>query len=115
MKKVRRPRTIRIGKVDYKLVSKSKTWRDENKAFGMCHYEKPLIEFDRTQSPEELIDTILHEVSHAIICEYNIKINRKAEEVLVTRLANGLSDLCINNPEFVAWLQRKTKQLPPKE
>jgi hypothetical protein len=102
------PKKLLIGSKRYKIVSRPRAWGEENKAYGMIHYNKDLIEFDRGQNPEELVDTLIHEVLHAVAEEYNVKFkSSQQEESVVSEFAHGLKDVFKNNPNFLHWMLSK--------
>lgn len=103
--KRRRPRKLQIADKTYSVVSRSKEWGAKHKAFGRCHYDKQVIEYAREQDVIELVDTIIHEVLHAAIQEYNITV--KSEEKIVTALANSVTDILVKNPHLLSWIQAK--------
>lgn len=105
--KVRRPRKIKVAETAYKTLMRSETWSDKKNLYGQIHFDKKTIELAKNQDEEELVDTFLHELAHAIFHEHNIDINNKLEEEIVTKLANGLTQFFKDNPKAIKWLLNK--------
>lgn len=110
MAKTRRPRKVKVGATDYRMVSRSKSWGNKHKAYGMITYTKELIELTATQSHDEMIDTVIHELLHAIADEYKVKfVDGRQEERVVTKFANGLRDVFKSNPNLLDWIVARNK------
>ena len=55
-------------------------------------------------------NTLLHEILHAIIYQWNIDLGEKAEEHLVNGLTNGLTTIFVDNPQLLDYLKTKIKE-----
>lgn len=109
MKKLpRRPKKIKINESEYKVISRSKEWG--KKQFGQITYDKKLIEIAEGQNPEEYLDTVIHEVMHGIIEEYDVEMDRRKEEKFVTQISNYLTDVLKKNPKLVEWLSHQSQK-----
>lgn len=106
-KKVRRPRKVQVANNNYTIKSRSKAWGKKNRAYGMITYQKDLIEVDETQKIDEMVDTVIHEILHAIIAEYKIDVDGRKEEKWVRLISNGLTDVLQKNPNLMSWIQQK--------
>lgn len=100
----RRPKKIKINETDYKVVCRSKRWGRDKKAYGQITYDKKLIEITEGQTPQEYLDTVIHEVMHGIIEEYEVKMDRRKEEKFVTNISNHLTDVLKKNPKLLDWI-----------
>ena len=107
IKKVRLPKKIRVKDVAYKTQMRTSHWSAHHKALGMCHFDKKLIELADIQNDDELVDTYLHELLHSIIKEYELDVDGRSEEKLVTELANSLTDIFKNNKNLLLWIYKK--------
>lgn len=108
-----RPKKVTIKENEYKIVSRSKSWMTKHRAFGMFHYTKPLIEIANHEGDhKELVDTILHEFTHALIHECDIGIDKRQEEKLVVEFSNAWTDFFMNNPKVLEWLLSMSKKIP---
>lgn len=105
------PTTVKIGYSTFKIEPQNSNWKDKNKAVGMCRVEKSLIEYCSEQSQTEIVNTILHEILHAVIYVFDIEFDtNKKEECLVTKMANGLHTLLSDNPDLMRWLAESCKR-----
>lgn len=112
----RRPHKVKIGDNEYKVVSrKYKSWsKKKTRTFGQIGYNKNVIEINKDQkngiwngqSVEE-VDTVIHEILHGVVSEYEINVDGRKEEKWVTLMANGLTDVLLKNPNLVAWLKER--------
>ena len=106
----RRPKKITINETDYKVVTRSKKWGIDKEAYGQITYSRKMIEIADGQTPQEYLDTVIHEVVHGIIEEYGVEMDRRKEEKFVTQFSNSLTDVLKKNPNFVAWLNEQSKK-----
>lgn len=105
------PKKIKIGYSNFTISSTDKDWKIKNKAVGLCAVEKSLIEYCKEQSDSEIVNTIIHEILHAVIYIFDVEFDTvKKEEYVVKKLANGLQTLLIDNPEFLSWLMQVCKK-----
>jgi hypothetical protein len=99
------PKKVKIGYLTFDIDSKDSAWKDRNKAVGMCKVEQSLIEYCKEQSSPEIVNTIIHEILHALVYVFDIEFdNTKKEESLVTKMANGIHTLLLDNPDLLKWL-----------
>lgn len=95
---------IRIGYKEYQLVENTAVL-EEIGLLGRCHSSAGLIEYS-TKYPKEVVDTILHEVLHAI---WHLHLDREevTEEEVVTMLAHGMTQVMKDNKKFFNELMEK--------
>lgn len=101
------PSRIRIGihtfriKPDASLYSRDQTW-------GECDHLNRLITYEPRQAPLELVDTILHEISHAIFSQRGFKSERSSviasEERIVHNMTQGLLQVLYVNRRLRDWI-----------
>lgn len=109
----RRPKKVKVKEKEYKIVSRSKRWGKKHDAMGMITFNRNLIEVDESQSKEAMVDTVLHEILHAVVAEYGIKFkNLREEERVVHTMANGLTDVYKDNPALVDWIRARLALVP---
>jgi hypothetical protein len=58
----------------------------------------------------QAIDTVLHEVMHAVYRAYRIPEHEADEETVVSSMAHGLACVMIDNPDFERWLSAASKK-----
>lgn len=73
-------------------------------ACGLFKSQRSLIEISKDQEPQELRDTVLHEILHAILHTQGREYGGELEEVYVRALATGLLGVFQDNPELHQWL-----------
>lgn len=105
------PSKVKIGYATFKLSPKDESWSKKQRALGECHSDKSLIEYSQNQNKNELVNTILHEILHAINYIFDIEYkNSKEEEIIVRKLANGLQTVLCDNKDFVEWMIKSMEQ-----
>jgi len=100
----RRPKKIKINETDYKVISRAKSWGASKEALGQITYHKQLIEITKGQNASDYLDTVIHEVMHGIIEEYEVSMDRRREEKFVTQISNNLTDVLKKNPKLLEWI-----------
>lgn len=120
-KKIVRPRKVKIKDTDYKLASQDDlhcfikrkvrnqkaSIKKRQKLYGQIDYNKQLIQLEALQPTKEMVDTIIHEIFHGIIKEYEIPLDGRKEERFVRDLATGITDVLQNNPKLTAWIKKR--------
>ncbi|NIV31652.1 MAG: hypothetical protein GWN58_19835, partial [Anaerolineae bacterium] len=96
-----------LGK--YYRIEESPTLIEMDDACGktLCH--KALILVDPTQDFQQLQDTLLHEVVHAVYSEMGLtnEIKDELEETIVQRMSTGILQVLKANPGFTKLITRK--------
>ena len=100
MPDVKLPRTVQVG---YKTVRLRVTKRKTFTHHGEYTASKHLITVRHNQPKVEMLNTVLHELFHAIWDVHEIR-SKDGEERVVTLLANGLTQTLRASPEFRDWL-----------
>src|SRR5881392_1069832 len=95
-----RPSPIRLGGRDYKF--RFRQAKSMSEADGLCHNDKGLIDIRVGQTPVNEVDTVLHEVFHAILFCQGREDGGTTEETYVRALATGLVTALSDNPEFAS-------------
>lgn len=103
------PKRIKVGYSTFKLIPRSHHWGVRNKAFGTCHPEEGKICFDSTLKKAEVVNTIIHEMLHAVVYMFDINFkSTREEERVVRKMANGLQLVFSENPQFLEWVLQNT-------
>ena len=99
---------IKVGAVDYTVHLLPK--KIENQ-YGACVYEHQKIYLSPRQTHQQVSDTLLHEVLHAIWNEAGLEYSQELEqETIVRTLSTWLRIVFTDNPELVKFiLNSKTK------
>lgn len=104
------PQRIRIGCYDYDVVKRDAQWATESRSVGDTNNGELSIGY-APQAPQQEINTIIHEVMHAI-CYVGMASEAiadagdsdRAEERLVTIMANQWHQVIRDNPELIAYI-----------
>lgn len=109
-----RPKMLRVMGRDYKIVfEKEATFKSS--AAGLCDNQKMIITILDDQHTAEEIDTVIHELLHAIWHHMSMGEHPPEEEVLVRKMAGGLTQVLLDNKQFGIYInaiydhQRKIK------
>jgi len=90
--------TIKVGGNTYTLIQHDTNYLNEEGVHGLCDCTKLEIHIVSGDLPRDVIrNTLIHEILHAIYREYDIS-DEDDEETTVTRLANGLCQVSLDNP-----------------
>ncbi len=78
-------------------------------AMGYCDKGRKAIYIAPHSHPIEQVDTLIHEILHAIYSQRGIYTadNRGEEEHLVHQFAGGLTEVMARNPKLVDWIQEQ--------
>lgn len=93
------PCVVRVGYVDYQIVPTYDSDGDK----GKCDFDSRVIFVRDNLSQPERANTLLHEILHAA-WEMGDLADGCAEEKIVNVLANQLTAIWRDNPEFVAFM-----------
>jgi hypothetical protein len=108
-RKRRAPKRIKIGYADFALIPRTKRWGARHKAMGICKPDQQEIQYDVTQAPAELVNTLIHEMLHGVVYMFDINFKtEREEENVVRKMANGIHTVMNDNPEFVRWILENT-------
>lgn len=77
---------------------------DELGVDGDCKKHRAAIRIRDSLEDVVKVDTVLHEVIHAIYSEYNIK-DDDGEEDTVQVVASGLTQVLHDNPKLLQWIK----------
>lgn len=102
------PKKVRVAWADFAIeVARISEMEDDN--LGLCKPRYSTIYIDTDQSDDAALDTVVHEILHAVW--YTQNLNDKAkEEDAVTSLAHGLILLFRDNPKLLDWFVREIKK-----
>ncbi len=84
----------------------------ESHTLGLCRTLDNSITILADMPPAEELDTVLHEVLHAICHVMSIPFpNHEAEETTVHMLGTGLAGVFLDNPSLLAYIAEITKKV----
>ena len=104
------PQSIKIGYRDYKLEKWKQTVASANEAHGQFFAKEGIIGYTDEEKGVSHANTILHEILHAVVYQWNIELGEKEEETLVNSLTNGLVTVFVDNPDLMDYLKTKIKE-----
>lgn len=94
---------IKVGYRQYRLNEWSANDGMANQCFGKCDTNTAQIFVDFSLPPEKRANTAIHECLHAIWSEWALD-DKDDEERIVRALANGLTQILRDNPDFAAFI-----------
>ena len=101
---------IKVGYRDYKLEEWKQTVASANDAHGQFFAKEGVIGYTVEEKGVSHANTIIHECLHAIIYQWNMDLEEKVEELVVSGLANGLTTIFVDNPKLMDYLKLKMKE-----
>jgi hypothetical protein len=110
MKKDDIPQYIKIGYRNYNLEKWKQTVANANDAHGQFFAKEGIIGYTAEETGVSHANTIIHEIFHAIIYQWNIELGEKEEEHLVSALSNGLTTVLVDNLDLIDYLKEKIKE-----
>ena len=88
---------IKIGHLKYEVIHEDRPVADNQLCRGTISWRDLEIALDTTLKPPVLLQTLLHEVTHAIDDQYNLGLT----ENQIDNLASGWAQVLIDNPEIM--------------
>ena len=107
---MQRPDKIKIGNRNYKLEEWKQTVASANEAQGQFFAKEGVIGYTAEETGVSHANTLIHEILHAIVYQWNMELEEKDEEKLVNGLANGLTTIFVDNPKLMDFLKDKIKE-----
>lgn len=99
------PKHIRIGPYQDSLHAVPNLKSDRGQYVGGCRI-KLSVKYNET--PQEALDTVLHEILHSIWDKARIGKGKMSEEVIVATLGSWLAAALIDNPVLLRWIVEMT-------
>lgn len=75
------------------------------RALGHWYQAKRRIHMRSGMLPLDTVDTLLHEISHAILSHQARPYGKEVEENYVNAIAAGLAQVLRDNPELRRWIE----------
>ena len=100
--------SLRIGYRCYTLTEWTQADVATTSSHGQCNTQQGSIYVCTDDHPLTVLDTLLHEILHAIWHEYGLA-DREPEEHAVLMLATGLTQVLYDNPKLAADIVRLRK------
>ncbi len=98
------PTSIRVAAYDIALLVWPPLAAASAKRYGEFSSMELCIRIDPGHFPVKVLDTVLHEVNHAIFWAYGIEAQCDNEERLCGMLATAWTQIYRDNPALVRWI-----------
>ena len=103
-------KNIKVGYKTYSLEEWKQTVASANEAQGQFFAKEGVIGYTAEETGVSHANTLIHEILHAIVYQWNMELEEKDEEKLVNGLANGLTTIFVDNPKLMDFLKDKIKE-----
>ena len=104
------PEKIKVGYRSYKLEEWKQTVASANEAQGQFFSKEGVIGYTADEKGVSHANTLIHEILHAIVYQWNMELDEKTEEHVVNGLTNGLTTVLVDNPKLIDYLKDKIKE-----
>jgi len=99
------PKSVKVGPYDVSIVERDESWTEEVHAVGMFESAKLRIEVNVYRDAVYVLDTLIHEIFHAIFFTYDLADDDKEEKV-VTVGATAFTQVLRDNPTLTTFMHR---------
>ena len=107
---MQRPDKIKIGYREYKLEEWKQTVASANEAQGQLFSKEGVIGYTADEKGVSHANTLIHEILHAIVYQWNMELDEKTEEHIVNGITNGLTTVLVDNPKLIDYFKEKIKE-----
>jgi hypothetical protein len=101
-----KPKRVKISALDFNIEYVPLN----EQLFGDFSYLNSRIRIEKNLSGPPLVDTILHEMNHAVWRVWQLKDRKEDEERVVAVMAGAWTQIFRDNPEFSKWMQKELEQ-----
>ena len=100
---------VRVGYRNYTIQPWTQAEVTTTQSHGQCDKMRGVIYVCTEDDPLVVVDTLIHELLHAIWHEYGLD-EKEDEERAVLMLATGLTQVLADNPHLCRWINKQTRQ-----
>ena len=101
----RMPKRLRIGPYDWTVGFITQSEQFGNGNMGICEPSQQRIRIqEKPPSTHSAVDTMLHEISHAIFTAYHLRADHDSEERIVSVFGSAWVQIYRDNPILLAWI-----------
>ena len=104
------PEKIKVGYRNYKLEEWKQTVASANEAQGQFFSKEGVIGYTADEKGVSHANTLIHEILHAIVYQWNMELDEKTEDHIVNGITNGLTTVLVDNPKLIDYLKEKIKE-----
>ena len=108
IKTIKVPDLIKIGYAVYTVEPFKEGVGEAKRRLGECNHHTKIIHMRFDVPNYEILNTLIHEIYHAIFQVYVID-SEDAEERIVTTLTNGWIQVYRDNPELIKFITKMLK------
>jgi hypothetical protein len=102
------PKAIRVAAYDIKVINWDTHTACANRRFGEFCALEFCIRVDATVDPMKVLNTLIHEINHAVYWAYGLEDEDKEERVVST-MAIGWTQIYRDNPHLIRWIEATSK------
>ena len=95
------PKLLKIGNNTYKV---KYIYDDETSDYGSFDRRRQILRVNSTDSPIDIVDTLIHEILHGIYEHFKLK-PEDDEERVVSAIAAGLTQVFQDNKHLMKYIQ----------
>lgn len=103
LSRVALPSSIRVAAFDVKVIDWDHLAAATHNKFGEWSCVECAIRIDSTVNPMKVLDTLLHEINHAIYWSYGMMDDDKEERIVGT-MATAWAQIYRDNPHLTKWI-----------
>ena len=104
------PKRLKIAGKRVNIELMPRTWVDEEEMWGCFLADEGVIKLCPYNTPEHVLDTLLHEIGHACYSHWNMQ-DRDDEERIVHTMASAQQQLFTDNEHLLRCIQKYTKAI----
>lgn len=104
------PKRIKIGPHRYTIHEVGKEWSEDQDAHGKTNTNTHEIWINTTYTTSHILDTLIHELLHAIWNQYGLG-EKEEEETVVHRLSTGWTQVMSDNQHLVKYINQSLKRM----
>lgn len=104
------PKRIKVGPHRYVIHEVDKEWTEDQDAHGKTNTNTHEIWVNTTYTESHILDTLVHELLHAIWNQYGLG-EKEEEETVVHRLATGWVQAMSDNEHLVKYINRTLRKM----
>ncbi len=102
------PQIIKIAAFDFKIVLWTYDKANSHNCYGRLSVNEKTISIDETLDRYQMLNTLIHEINHAIYWAYNIQ-DKDKEERIVTTFATAWTQIYRDNIDLLKFIEKARK------
>ena len=108
------PSQVKVGPYLYQVHHRDEEWYDQTESHGQCHNSKQQIDVYVTGNDRVDLDTLWHEINHALWWMFNLEEKKDDEEKIVRTLSTGQLMVLVDNPQLQKLFREVVFHAHPK-